>query len=248
MPSVASIHSERFSRSLYWLLQLVFRFLAVLLYDLRVYGRQHIPDGAALVLSNHQSHFDPVLIGVTLNERMSSVARLSLFSNPLLAAFLRFLNAIELDRDRSGLAGLKQMLARLKQNQKVLIFPEGTRSLDGQIGPLRPGFLVVARRTQATLVPMAITGTFEALPRGQVWPRYYPLRLAVGPIIKYEEYQTLSDAQALELILKRMLACYDFANSLRDRRGLESGPIRPATLASSWVGSRQFHGLRPTLD
>lgn len=206
-----------FKRAVYQFLQLLARLVSVMYFEFRCYGREHLREGAALVLSTHQSHFDPVLVGQAFNDRLNYLARRTLFKNPAFAAFIRLLDAIELDRDRSGLAGLKETLRRLKANQKVLVFPEGTRTTTGQIGQLKPGFLAVARRSQVPLIPMAVSGAFETLPRGSVWPRRYPLRVSIGKIIEFSEYCDLSDDQALELISVRLHACHRFAESLRRR-------------------------------
>jgi len=202
-------------RLVYLVLRYFARIVGVLVFELRCYGREHLQPGAALILSTHQSNFDPILVGVAFSDRLNYVARRSLFSNPAFAAFIRLLDAIELDRDRSGLAGLKETLKRLKANQKVLVFPEGTRSPDGKINQIKPGFLAVARRSQVPLVPLAITGAFETLPRGSIWPRRYPLKVSIGKTIEFVEYQELTDQQAIELISQRLQRCYRFAESLR---------------------------------
>jgi 1-acyl-sn-glycerol-3-phosphate acyltransferase len=189
--------------------------VGVLFFDLRCYGRQHLHDGAALVLSTHQSNFDPVLVGLMFNDRLNYLARRTLFKNRLFAGLIRLLDAIELDRDRSGLAGLKETLKRLKADQKVLVFPEGTRTPDGKIAELKPGFLAVARRSQVPLIPIAITGAYEVLPRGSKYPRRYPIRLAIGPLVKFADYENLTDAQALQMLSQRLHRCYSQIQWLR---------------------------------
>lgn len=211
-------------RSLYGLLQFVFyrsvrnvsAVVGVLVFGLRCVGREytHVP-GGALVLSTHQSHFDPVLIGVTFNERLNYLAKRSLFKSRLFGGLISLLNAIELDRDRSGLAGLKETLTRLKRGEKVLIFPEGTRSADGHIAPLKPGFLSVARRSKVPLIPIAITGAYEALPRGSRLPLRYPLRVAVGQAITAEQVAALDDEAVLALISARLHECQQQAQASR---------------------------------
>ncbi|MEZ6137154.1 MAG: lysophospholipid acyltransferase family protein [Pirellulaceae bacterium] len=203
-------------RMFYRGVRLTARILFVFFFDLRCYGRENtLVDGSALILSTHQSHFDPVLIGVTFNERLNYLARRTLFKNPLFGFVITMLDAIELDRDRSGLAGLKETMQRLKQGKKVLIFPEGTRTSDGQIAPLKPGFLSVARRSKAPLIPIAITGAFEALPRTSMRPRRFPMRVAVGKPIEFAEFSELSDEAMLELVSQRLHACYATAQASR---------------------------------
>ncbi len=203
-------------RVFYRSVQLFARLGFVFVYDLRCIDRQHtLVDGAALIVSTHQSHFDPLLAGVTFNERLNYVARRTLFKNKLFGLIITLLDAIELDRDRSGLAGLKETMLRLKQGKKVLLFPEGTRSSDGRIAPLKPGFLSVARRCKVPLIPMAITGAFEALPRTSLLPRRFPMRVAVGSPIEVSEFTELSDEAMLELVSQRLHACYATAQASR---------------------------------
>ncbi len=183
--------------------------VGVFVFNMRCVGREHTKvAGGALILSTHQSHFDPLLIGVTFNERLNYLAKRSLFKSRIFGAVISLLNAIELDRDRSGLAGLKETLNRLRDGQKVLIFPEGTRSADGKISALKPGFLSVARRSKVPLIPVAITGAFEALPRGGRIPFRYPLRVAVGPAITAEQVAALDDERLMQLVSERLGVCY----------------------------------------
>lgn len=213
--------SDRFSA--YGVVQYVFyrsvrtlsAWALVFAFHMRCVGREHTHvAGPALILSTHQSHFDPLLIGITFHERLNYLAKRSLFKSRLFGAMISLLNAIELDRDRSGLAGLKETLKRLKAGKKVLIFPEGTRSADGRIAPLKPGFISVARRSRVPLIPVAITGAYDALPRGQRLPLRHPLRVAVGPAISADEVASRSDEELLQLVADRLEQCYHTANQL----------------------------------
>ncbi len=192
------------------------RILFVFVFDFRCYGREHtLFEGGALIVSTHQSHFDALLVGVTFEEHLNYVARRTLFDSRLLGIIISLLDAIELDRDRTGLAGLKETLKRLKSGKKVLIFPEGTRSADGRIAPLKPGFISVARRSKVPLIPVAVSGAFEALPRGARLPVRYPLRVCIGKVIAADVLPNLDDAQLLELVASRLHACYARAQRLR---------------------------------
>lgn len=196
-------------RLFYGFVRYTARMVSVLVFDIRCFGRQHTElEGGALILSTHQSHFDPVLIGITFNEQLNYLARRTLFNNRLFGAIITLLDAIELDRDRSGIGGLKETLKRLKGGEKVLIFPEGTRSSDGKISPLKPGFLAVARRSKVPLMPIAIRGAYEALPRGSRFPLRVPLRVAVGAPIEVDEIAELDDDAVLQLIQARLHQCY----------------------------------------
>lgn len=217
MTAGTEISRSRFKLWFYDLLRILARLVGVLFFDLRCYGREHWRAGSGLVLSTHQSNFDPVLVGLVFNDRLNYLARRTLFKNRLFAGLIRLLDAIELDRDRSGLAGLKETLRRLKAGEKVLVFPEGTRTIDGKIGSLKPGFLAVARRSQAPLLPLAVTGAFETLPRGSLLPQRFPLRLAMGRAIEFADYANLDDQEVLALIERRLQQCYHRAQTLRRR-------------------------------
>src|SRR6185369_6071241 len=113
-------------------------------------------EGGGLILSNHQSNLDPYVIGLCSDRLLSYVARVTLFRFKPFGWFITWLGAIPIDREGSGIAGLKETLKRLKQGDLVLLFPEGTRTPDGDVRPLKPGFCAIARRCGLPLVPMAL--------------------------------------------------------------------------------------------
>ena len=147
-------------------------------------GREHVPaTGPVLLVANHQSHLDPVLVGIACPREVRPLARHSLFFWPL-SWLIRSLGAVPIDRERGGLGGIKAMLKLLGAGEVVLVFPEGTRTKDGHLQPLMPGFCALARRSGATVVPVAIDGAFAALPRGSRFPRPRPISLTFCRAIK----------------------------------------------------------------
>ncbi|MCR9296047.1 MAG: 1-acyl-sn-glycerol-3-phosphate acyltransferase [bacterium] len=203
-------------RSFYFSVRLLSQFIAVFVFNFRAYGRENWPEaGGGLVLSTHQSTLDPVLVGLSFPGRLNYLARNTLFDNRLFATIIMLLDAIALDRERGGLAGLKETMIRLKRGEKVLMFPEGTRSKDGTLGPLKPGFISVAKRTEVPLIPVAITGAFEVLPRSTYLPRRYPLRACIGPAIAPEEFCHLSDEEILQLVTQGLNRCNHIARNQR---------------------------------
>lgn len=196
----------------YLLVRGIARVIGVSAFDLRCYGRHHLDfDGSALLLSTHQSTLDPVMVGVMHNQELAYLARKTLFQSRIFAALIRSLNAIEIDREGGGLAGLKETLKRLKYGKKVLIFPEGTRTSTGRPAELKPGFVSLARRGGVPLVPMAVTGAFHALKRGSMLPRYAPLCVYVEAPIQPELVAQWDDRQLLEEISQRLNRCHQLA-------------------------------------
>jgi 1-acyl-sn-glycerol-3-phosphate acyltransferase len=197
-----------------------FRILArnfgVWMYGLRIIGRENWPaTGGGLVCSNHQSMFDPPLVGLTCDRRMNYLARDSLFRVPLLGPLITFLDAIPIDREGSGLAGLKETLRRLKAGELVLIFPEGTRTHDGEVAPLRPGFISVARRSHVPLIPIGLDGAYQAWPRTSRLPRLGRIAVAIGEPVAAEHIANLSDDDLLAELEQRIFTCHAQARQLR---------------------------------
>jgi len=193
--------------------------IAIVVFEFRASGRYNLPvDGSAVFLSTHQSMLDPVLVGLIFNGRLNYIARKTLFHQPFFAFLIRLLDAIEIDRERGGLAGLREMMKRLQNGKMVLIFPEGTRTVDGAIGEIKLGFAPIVRRTKTTLIPISISGAIDVLPRSSKVPGRHPIAVVVGQPIRYEELALMSDSQLQEILKNRLDQCKnegDFLKSIR---------------------------------
>src|SRR6187200_2578132 len=120
---------------------LLFKALARGFYDYRVIGSERLAavPGGALLVCNHASFFDPPLIGVAFDEEIHYLARKSLLSNDAAAAVYRAWNTIPVDQDKPDMSGVKALIRLLRSGHKAVIFPEGERSLTGQLLPGAPG-------------------------------------------------------------------------------------------------------------
>jgi 1-acyl-sn-glycerol-3-phosphate acyltransferase len=147
---------------------------------------------------------------------MNYLARDSLLRIPGLKQLILFLDAIPIDREGGGLSGLKETLKCLKAGELVLIFPEGTRTYDGEVAPLKPGFIAVARRSRVPLVPVALDGAFQAWPRTSWFPRLTRLAVAIGPPIPANEVAAVGDEDLLAELERRILTCHAEARELRE--------------------------------
>ncbi len=207
-----------FKRLWYRFLRVVCRLLAVIVFRYRGRGRPFVPtEGGALMLSNHQSHLDPVLVGLACERRLNYVARTTLFRISPLAWLIDSLDAIPIDREGTGLGGLKETLKRLKRGEIVLLFPEGTRTPDGEVHELKPGFCALAKRAGVPLVPVALDGAFQAWPRTSLLPRPTAVHIQFGPPISAAEIATLDDQQLLAEVDRRIRRCHQSARALRNR-------------------------------
>lgn len=135
--------------------------------------------GAVLILSNHQSLLDPILIGLTSPLRPHYAARSSLFVFRPLGWYLTALGGIPLNREGVATSGIKDLLRVLKDGKAVVFYPEGTRTHDGQVQSFRKGVGLILRRAEPTVVLCGIVGAYDSWPRtrplpgpGMVWVHY----------------------------------------------------------------------------
>ena len=177
-------------------------------FDFKVYGRENLIEvGAAILASNHQSYLDPPCIGMACRNDIYYLARNTLYQRPLIGPLLKRLNTVPVDRDRGDVSSIKAIIRLLRSGHRVIIFPEGTRSSDGQLQPARAGLGMIIAKTLAPVVPVRVFGSFEALPRvGGLKLR--PVSVVVGKPMRFSEdalkgdrdvYQKLSD-QVMEKI------------------------------------------------
>lgn len=139
------------------------------------------PRGPALIIANHQSYLDPPIIGLAFNRQLVYLARKSLFRNPFFRKLIEGLNAVPIDQEGIGKDGLKIILDQLALGKAVVVFPEGTRTPNGAIQPLRPGIHLLIKRTAAPIIPIGIAGAYDAWPIWRKYPIPSPLFLPSSP-------------------------------------------------------------------
>jgi len=150
------------------------------LWKFRAFGLENIPrTGGVLLAANHQSYLDPVLVAMVLPREMHFMARRTLFRNPAFRAIIAGYNAFAIERDTADVKGVNSAIARLEAGNILLVFPEGTRTGNGSIGPMKP-VGVIAERAAVPIVPVLIQGAYEAWPKGQAIPHLGRVSLIFG--------------------------------------------------------------------
>ncbi|MSU77615.1 MAG: 1-acyl-sn-glycerol-3-phosphate acyltransferase [Gemmataceae bacterium] len=150
--------------------------------SLRVQGTRNMPaEGPALLVANHQSFFDPPMVGLAAKRPLVYLARKTLFRNRFFAGLIRSLNAVPIDQEGVGKEGIRTILEQLQLGKPVLVFPEGERTRTGSLLPLKPGIHLLIKRVHAPIIPVGIAGAFDAWPRTCLLPMPAPLWLPTMP-------------------------------------------------------------------
>jgi 1-acyl-sn-glycerol-3-phosphate acyltransferase len=194
-------------------------------FSLRTEGRKNMPAGGpVLVVANHQSFLDPLLVGLAVHRHLCYLARKTLFHNPAFAWIIRSFNAVPIDQEGVGKEGLKTILDQLKLRQAVLMFPEGERTETGTMNPMRPGVHLLIRRAEAPVLPVGIAGAFDAWPRSRPYPTPAPLFLpagrstiavSVGKPLDRQRFLSLPRQQALQQLFDEIQKVQRRAERLR---------------------------------
>ncbi len=159
-----------------------------LFFRLEARGREHVPrEGALLLVSNHVSVLDPPLVGGAAPRKLYFLAKEELFRIPIFGRLIHAVNARPVRRDGSDSRALKSTLRLLGEGKAILIFPEGTRGRgDGRLGEGKPGAGMLAVMSGAAVVPVYVSGTDRALPRGATLPRPAKVRVRFGPPLHFK--------------------------------------------------------------
>ncbi|MEM6855349.1 MAG: lysophospholipid acyltransferase family protein, partial [Planctomycetota bacterium] len=157
----------QFMQAVCWLLLLV-------VYRCRCWGVRNIPaDGPVLFLSNHQSFYDPIVIGFGASKRhFYSLGRHTLFQTPIARLFERVSNSIAVQQGAGDTKAMKKCIEVLKEGQALMLFPEGARTTTGNVEKFETGAMLIIKRAKPTVIPVAVEGVYDVWPRGQSKPKF----------------------------------------------------------------------------
>jgi 1-acyl-sn-glycerol-3-phosphate acyltransferase len=175
-------------KPVYWLGWSFFRVFFRLYHRWEVSGAQHVPQqGPAILASNHMSFLDPPLVGAAADREINYLARESLFRFPVVGSILRSVNAVPVDREGGGAAGLRAIFDRLMKGGAIILFPEGTRSPDGTLQKAKSGIGLTVIKSEAPVVPVRVFGTHAAMNRKHSFPRPRKVVVRFGEPIDFAD-------------------------------------------------------------
>ena len=198
--------------SMYQLLLAASRILIFLITRRRISGQEQTPtSGALLIISNHLGNLDPIIIGTKLPRRLYILAKVELFSWPLIGWLARKADVIPIRRGQSDRDALRRVLEHLDAGHAVLLYPEGTYPKGATpIGLIKaqPGAAMLALRSGATILPIGISGSeYVWTKRGLPWNlfRRWPVEVKIGAPYRPNIPPGISQKQALALVGEEMM-------------------------------------------
>jgi len=204
-------HSPGKMRWFYGFVYWTVRCYLKLFYRLKIHGLSHFRAGSAIIAANHASLFDPPVVSISCPEEVHFLAKQSLFEHPLFGSLIRKLNAHPVTRSGADAATFRLILDLLSQGRKVILFPEGNRTPDGQLQPIERGLAFLVMKSKCAIQPVYVHGTFEAWPVQRKLPKLCGKMACVfGSPIGWERFEGLEKKEAERQITEQM------AQALRD--------------------------------
>ena len=187
--------------------RVICRLTCVQWFDLKVYGLKHVPRrGGVLIVSNHQSYLDPVLLAAKLPRPLSFLSKSELFEIPGFNWLIRSLNAYPVRLGEGDIGAVRETIRRLQEGHALNVFPEGSRTEDGEIAPMQPGVGLIVRRAGVPVVPAVIDGSFEAWPKADKIFHPHPIRVQFGPVMDLKDLKAGEIVKRIDTTLRRMFA------------------------------------------
>lgn len=190
-----------FYGSVIFLTRLFFR----LFYRLKVYGLKNFIKGPALIVSNHVSYYDPPAIGSSCLEEVHYLARDFLFEKPILKTIIQKLNTHPLSGNATDIGTFKQVFKILKSGEKIILFPEGERSFDGNITKIMPGTGLFVHMVKCPIIPVYVHGAYEAWNRSRRFPKIFgKISVVFGSPINCYDIDHLEKKEFMKMIDERI--------------------------------------------
>lgn len=183
------------------------KLLARMIFSMRVIHQERmVESGPLLIAVNHSSFFDPPLAGICSERGVYYLARKTLLKWPFFGPLFPAMNVIPVERDGNDMSALREVIKKVKDGNAVLLFPEGTRSVDGNLQPARAGIGLIIAKTGAPVLPMRIFGAYEAFPKNARRFQLSQITVVIGePIYFSEEEISHTSRETYQVLSNRVM-------------------------------------------
>jgi 1-acyl-sn-glycerol-3-phosphate acyltransferase len=183
------------------------KLLARMIFSMRViHPERMVESGPLLIAVNHSSFFDPPLAGICSRRGVFYLARKTLLKWPFFGPLFPAMNVIPVERDGNDMSALREVIKKVKDGNAVLLFPEGTRSIDGNLQPARAGIGLVIAKTGAPVLPMRIFGAYEAFPKNARRFQLSQITMVIGEPIHFTEQEISNTSrETYQLLSNRVM-------------------------------------------
>lgn len=207
---------------LFWwgLMIWVLQFSLIALYRIKYHGKCLVPrSGPLLFVANHQSNIDPPIVGTLVQDRpFKGIAKEGLFKSKILSAYIRGFGAISIKRGESDMTAIRKAIDELGAGRCVMMFPEGTRTKDGEVAEFQRGFWLLMKKSKATIVPVGFDGAFDAYPIGSKPKLHGRIEVAAGKPIEAEMLLELGEKEGTAFVRNRIIELHQQCKSNIARR------------------------------
>lgn len=174
----------------------------LLVFRLKALGRENVPKNGGFILAgNHVSYLDPIVFGVACPRSLSYMARSTLFNSRIFGAIIRLCHSFPVKRGGSDIGAFRESLRRLKKGEGILLFPEGTRSLTGELGSPHAGIGFLIKKSGVPVVPVYAHGSLNALPKGAKFPKAAQIIVYFGRPLIFDENQKTADQEVADRVM-----------------------------------------------
>ena len=187
--------------------QVLCRIFSTLWFDLHVRGVENVPrTGGVLIVANHQSLLDPMLVGVRLPRPTSYLAKSELFEHKHFSWLIRSLYAFPVRQGEGDVGAVREAIRRLQEGNALVLFPEGSRTENGELLPIEGGVGLIARKAGVPVVPCVIEGSYSVWPKGVRRFRSGPIDVRFGTPMAFGHMKASAIVQSIDKAFHEMLA------------------------------------------
>ena len=164
----------------YYVVKAICWLLLKIFWRMEIIGIENLPESGGLIIaSNHVSYLDPAVLVASLNRKIYFITKKEVFKNTFVSFILKNLNAFSVNRENVDILAFKKAINILREEKVLGIFPEGTRSLNGELQELKLGVVKIAMKTGVPILPVGIIGTYEIYPQGKKFPTLFKYKIIV---------------------------------------------------------------------